>query len=100
MSRFIHDMIAYLTEGSGCFLPDKMIAPGRAMPSGRLPPAKAEHGFGSGWRAGFKLRAIKCMAESKSLTFNGAGSMNDWHSHRFYGFCSSGKIRYTILQSG
>jgi hypothetical protein len=40
-------MIIKLSEGSGCFFHDKMIAPVLLMGKGLLPPRKAKHGVGS-----------------------------------------------------
>jgi hypothetical protein len=38
-----------MSEGSGCFFHDKMIAPVLLMGRGLLPPRKAKHGLGSCW---------------------------------------------------
>jgi hypothetical protein len=53
-------------------LHDKITAPLLAMSSGRLPPEKATHGFGSGWRTGIKLRAItyRAFALGVEMTIN------------------------------
>jgi hypothetical protein len=45
------------------------------------------------------LSCEQLAAESKSLTFNGAGSKNGWHTDRFHRFCRTGKIRWKIPQN-